>query len=62
MLAEQELLISKIGQDWHIIVNIYLPLGITISSVIDCTDGVEFDYSLYYMRIFRQNYLFESLY
>ena len=34
--------ISKNNNNWHIIQHIHLPLGFTVSSDLNCIDGVEF--------------------
>jgi hypothetical protein len=45
--ASSSLIIYNKDQKWNIVAQIYLPLGLTLSSRINCTDGVEFDYSLF---------------
>ena len=38
--------ISKDSENWYVRINIEFPLGLAITSVINCTDGVEFDYGM----------------
>ena len=45
LLAKHTIFIAKENKNWYINGKIYLPFGVVISGEINCTEGVEFDYS-----------------
>ena len=52
LTATSSLVIFKNNHNWNIIGRMHLPLGLTLSSFINCTNGVEFDYGLIVFQIF----------
>jgi hypothetical protein len=52
ILATHTIYISKKDKNWYINGKMNLPFGVVISGEINCTEGVEFDYSLL-KRVFK---------
>lgn len=50
--------ISKDSENWYVRINIEFPLGLAITSVINCTDGVEFDYGICFESSTISTFLF----
>ncbi len=46
LLSQPNIFILKNDKEWYIYWTSKLPMGITVNSIINCTDGVEFDHGL----------------